>query len=139
VRVVGTPEQRVRVDRFRPGQWDAPQVVVGGPEQPGQLADERGQVRGVGDRVHEGARAVTPAQLAGHRIWMPGYVAGTEWAAYYDELAAEFGITIDTVGPNFGTETVPNHLAGSEPAWWAAPNGLGSPGRLPWSVGAFWS
>jgi hypothetical protein len=34
---------------------------------------------------------------------MPGNVAGTEWAAYYDELAAEFGLTIDTVGPNFGT------------------------------------
>lgn len=59
------------------------------------------------------ARAVTPAQLAGHRIWMPGYVAGTEWAAYYDELAAEFGIIIDTVGPNFGTETLLDAVAGS--------------------------
>ena len=59
------------------------------------------------------ARAVTPAQLAGHRIWMPGYVAGTEWAAYYDELAAEFGITIDAVGPNFGTETLLDAVAGS--------------------------
>ncbi|MFJ1762698.1 hypothetical protein ACIOD2_20435 [Amycolatopsis sp. NPDC088138] len=26
------------------------------------------------------APAVTPAQLAGHRIWMPGIVPGTEWA-----------------------------------------------------------
>ena len=26
-------------------------------------------------------------QLAGHRIWMPGIVRGTEWAAYYDELS----------------------------------------------------
>jgi DNA-binding transcriptional LysR family regulator len=59
------------------------------------------------------ARAITPAQLAGHRIWMPGYVAGTEWAAYYDELAAEFGITIDTVGPNFGTETLLDAVADS--------------------------
>ena len=31
------------------------------------------------------ARAVTPAALVGHRIWMPGIVIGTEWAAYYDE------------------------------------------------------
>lgn len=64
---------------------------------------------------HEFATAgtVTPAQLAGHRIWMPGYVAGTEWAAYYDELAAEFGITIDTVGPNFGTETLLEAVADS--------------------------
>ena len=50
------------------------------------------------------ARAVTPAGLAGYRIWMPGIVAGTEWAAFYDELAAAFGLTIDPVGPNFGTE-----------------------------------
>src|SRR5713226_3419048 len=28
-------------------------------------------------------------------------------------------------------------VAGASPAWWAAPNGLGSPGRLPWSVEAF--
>ena len=35
------------------------------------------------------------------------------------------------------TGTVPSHLAGASPAWWATPNGLGSPGRLPWSVGAF--
>lgn len=39
------------------------------------------------------ARAVTPTELAGHRIWMPGIVTGTEWAAYYDELAAAFGLT----------------------------------------------
>jgi len=44
------------------------------------------------------AHAVTPAQLAGHRIWMPGMAPGTEWAAYYDELAAAFGLTIDVVG-----------------------------------------
>jgi hypothetical protein len=36
-----------------------------------------------------------------------------------------------------GLTTVPSRLAGASPAWWAAPNGLGSPGRLPWSVGAF--
>lgn len=59
------------------------------------------------------ARSLTPAQLAGHRIWMPGYVAGTEWAAYYDELAAAFGLTIDTVGPNFGIEPLVDVIAGS--------------------------
>ncbi len=59
------------------------------------------------------ARTVAPAQLGGRRVWMPGYVAGTEWAAYYDELAAEFGITIDTVGPNFGTETLLEAVADS--------------------------
>ncbi len=47
-----------------------------------------------------GARSVTLAQLAGHRIWMPGIVPGTEWAAYYDDLVAEdFGLTIEATGP----------------------------------------
>jgi DNA-binding transcriptional LysR family regulator len=59
------------------------------------------------------ARAVTPAQLAGHQIWMPGIVAGTEWAAYYTDLAAAFGLTIDTTGPNFGTEPLLERIAGS--------------------------
>ena len=59
------------------------------------------------------ARAVTLAQLAGHRIWIPGIARGTEWAAYYDELAAAFGLAIDAVGPNFGTETLLDVIADS--------------------------
>jgi DNA-binding transcriptional LysR family regulator len=59
------------------------------------------------------ARAVTPAQLAGHRIWMPGMAAGTEWADYYDELAAAFGLTIDVVGPVFGNEALLAEIADS--------------------------
>lgn len=42
-----------------------------------------------------GAPTVTPAQLTGYRIWMPGIVAGTEWAAFYAEFAAAFGLAID--------------------------------------------
>ncbi|WP_405651110.1 LysR family transcriptional regulator [Streptomyces sp. NBC_00019] len=59
------------------------------------------------------ARAVTPAQLAGHRIWMPGLVAGTEWAAYYDEFATEFGLTIEATGPDFGTDPLLDTIADS--------------------------
>jgi DNA-binding transcriptional LysR family regulator len=59
------------------------------------------------------ARAITPAQLAGHRIWMPGIVTGTEWAAYYDDLAATFGLTIERVGPNFGIEALFDTIAES--------------------------
>jgi len=59
------------------------------------------------------AQAVTPGQLAGHRIWMPGIVTGTEWAAFYDELAAAFGLTIDAIGPNFGTEPLLETVADS--------------------------
>jgi DNA-binding transcriptional LysR family regulator len=60
-----------------------------------------------------GADAVTPARLAGHRIWMPGMARGTEWAAYYDELAAAFGLTIDVAGPAFGNEALLAEIAGS--------------------------
>jgi DNA-binding transcriptional LysR family regulator len=59
------------------------------------------------------ARDLTPSELAGHRIWMPGIVAGTEWAAYYDEFAAAFGLTIDPAGPNFGTEALLEAISGS--------------------------
>ena len=54
-----------------------------------------------------------PAELAGHRIWMPGIVPGTEWAAYYDDLAAEFGLTIEATGPNFGSEPLLDTIADS--------------------------
>ena len=60
-----------------------------------------------------GARAVTPGQLAGHRIWMPGLDARGEVAVYYDELAAAFGITIDVVGPVFGNEALLAEIADS--------------------------
>lgn len=59
------------------------------------------------------ARAVTPAQLVGHRVWMPGMAPDSEWAAYYDELAAAFGLTIDVLGPAFGNEALMDELADS--------------------------
>jgi len=59
------------------------------------------------------ARAVTPAQLAGHRIWMPGLPSGTEWGDYYDQLAAAFGLTIDVIGPVFGNEALLAEIADS--------------------------
>ncbi|HEX5405371.1 MAG TPA: LysR family transcriptional regulator [Pseudonocardiaceae bacterium] len=63
--------------------------------------------------VFAAARAVRLAEVAGHRIWMPGLVAGAEWTAYYDELAAAFGLTIDQVGPHFGTEPLLDAIADS--------------------------
>ncbi|MEV6875603.1 LysR family transcriptional regulator [Amycolatopsis sp. NPDC051128] len=59
------------------------------------------------------AATVTPGQLRGHRIRMPGIVPGTEWGAYYAELADVFGLSIDAAGPNFGTEVVLDELSGS--------------------------
>jgi hypothetical protein len=60
-----------------------------------------------------GARAVRPAELAGHRIWMPGLHARGEVADYYAELAAAFGLTIDMLGPVFGNEALLDELADS--------------------------
>ena len=59
------------------------------------------------------ADAVSPAQLAGHRIWMPGNVPGAEWTAYYDALAADFGLSIEATGPNFGVEALIDTIAAS--------------------------
>ena len=59
------------------------------------------------------ARIVSPAQLGGHRIWMPGLVPGTEWAAFYDKLAAAFGLMIDVTSPDFGTEPLLDTIAAS--------------------------
>lgn len=59
-----------------------------------------------------GAAAVTPAELVGHRIWMPG-IAAAEVAAYFDELAVAFGLGLDLVGPVFGNEALLEEIADS--------------------------
>lgn len=41
------------------------------------------------------APAIRPADLAAHRIWVPGIRPGTEWSAFYDALSEEFGLGID--------------------------------------------
>ncbi|MEU5433662.1 LysR family transcriptional regulator [Streptomyces sp. NPDC020719] len=76
-------------------------------------------------------RQMTLRQLVGHRIWMPGIVAGTEWAAYYDELAAEFGLTIDPLGPNFGIEPLLDTIADSS----TLATIVGEQTRLVWPAG----
>ncbi|MFI7650808.1 LysR family transcriptional regulator [Micromonospora sp. NPDC049460] len=95
-RAVTAPEQQLREGVTAARVLDDPHQLLTGPTH--QLA---------------AARAVTPAGLAGHRIWIPGIVPGTEWAAYYDDLAATFGLTIERVGPNFGTDHLLDVLADS--------------------------
>ncbi|WP_405097903.1 LysR family transcriptional regulator [Micromonospora sp. NBC_01412] len=95
-RAVTAPEQQLRDGVTAARVLDDPHELLTGPTH--QLA---------------AARAVTPADLVGHRIWIPGIVPGTEWAAYYDELAAAFGLTIERVGPNFGTDHLLDVLADS--------------------------
>jgi DNA-binding transcriptional LysR family regulator len=77
------------------------------------------------------ARTLTPADLVGHRIWMPGLVPGTEWAAYYDALAAAFGLTIESTGPDFGVEPLLDTIAGSR----SLATFVGEQTRLVWPAG----
>lgn len=77
------------------------------------------------------ARSVTVAQLTGHRIWMPGIVPGTEWAAYYDDLVAEFGLTIEATGPNFGSDALLDTIADTP----ALATFMGGQTRLVWPAG----
>ncbi|GAA5160818.1 LysR family transcriptional regulator [Amycolatopsis dongchuanensis] len=59
------------------------------------------------------APSVTPHQLADHPIWMPGLPSGDEVSAYYTELSATSGITIDVLGPAFGAEVLMTEIAES--------------------------
>ncbi len=111
-------------------------VTVAAGQLPGGIAaarvhDEPVQLLTGPGHALAGARAVTPAGLAGHRIWMPGLVAGTEWAAYYGELAAAFGLTIDVTGPDFGTEPLLDVIAASP----ALATLVGEQTRLVWPDG----
>ncbi|MEU8131933.1 LysR family transcriptional regulator [Streptodolium elevatio] len=95
-RAVAAPGRRLPDDVEATPVLDEPLQLVTGP-------------------AHEfaGARVVAPAQLVGHRIWIPGAVPGTEWAAYYDELADTFELSIDAIGPDFGVESLLDTVADS--------------------------
>ena len=75
---------------------DEPVLLMVGPGHP--LAD---------------LRTATPADLAGHRVGMPTALPGTEWGAFYTDLAAEFGFTLDTDWPGVGLEPLLTTVASS--------------------------
>ncbi|ANY06662.1 LysR family transcriptional regulator [Pseudonocardia sp. HH130630-07] len=60
-----------------------------------------------------GETRVRPADLAGHRIWVPGIRPGTEWERFHRSLADAFGLGIDGLGPHFGDEALMDTLADS--------------------------
>ncbi|MGC4812843.1 LysR family transcriptional regulator [Micromonospora sp. DT228] len=60
-----------------------------------------------------GARSLTPARLRGHRIWVPGIAARSEWADFYDQLATDLDLRTDAAGPHFGDEVLLDILADS--------------------------
>lgn len=95
-RAVGSPASRLPAEiEAIPAVDDAHQILVG-PAHP--LAS---------------SRSVTLAELAGQRIWMPGMLPGSEWDIYYYDLADAFGLTIERVGPHFGTDHLLDVLAES--------------------------
>ncbi|MGI5174744.1 LysR family transcriptional regulator [Dactylosporangium sp. CA-152071] len=59
------------------------------------------------------ARELTPEQLRGHRIWVPGIAPRSEWADFYDQLTTAFDLRLDAAGPHFGDEVLLDVLAGS--------------------------
>ncbi|MFJ1708057.1 LysR family transcriptional regulator [Kitasatospora sp. NPDC088346] len=126
------------VAAVRSGAIDASFRAVAVPGRP--LPEDVESVRVLDEALHlltgpahalAGARSVTVAQLAGHRIWMPGIVPGTEWAAYYEDLIAEFGLTIEATGPNFGSDALLDTIADTP----ALATFMGEHTRLVWPAG----
>ncbi|GAB2827143.1 LysR family transcriptional regulator [Actinocorallia aurea] len=111
-------EIETAVAALRSGALDASFRAVGAPGRP--LPDDIDSVRVIDEPLQllvgpghalAGAHSVRVAELADHRIWMPGIAPGTEWAAYYDALVAEFGIAIEATGPNFGSDALLDTIA----------------------------
>ncbi|MGW1274352.1 substrate-binding domain-containing protein, partial [Streptomyces sp. NPDC002491] len=126
------------VAALRSGAIDASFRAVAVPGRP--LPDDIESVRVLDEPLQlltgpahalAGARSLTVAQLRGHRIWMPGIVPGTEWAAYYDDLVARFGLTIEATGPNFGSDALLDTIADTP----ALATFMGGHTRLVWPAG----
>ncbi|GAA1691846.1 LysR family transcriptional regulator [Fodinicola feengrottensis] len=123
------------IEAIRSGALDASIRAVPLPAR--QLTDGVQAVRVLDEPIHlltgpahafAIARTIASNELAGQRIWMPGIVPGTEWAAYYQEFATAFGVTIDVIGPNFGIEHLLDMLADSA----ALATFVGEQTRLVW-------
>ncbi|KUN87599.1 LysR family transcriptional regulator [Streptomyces bungoensis] len=126
------------VAALRSGTLDASFRAVGAPGRP--LPEDIAYVRVLDEPLElltgpahtlAGARSVPLARLAGHRIWMPGLTPGTEWTAYYDDLVAEFGLTIEATGPNFGSDALLDTVADTP----ALATFMGGHTRLVWPAG----
>ncbi|HEY8987217.1 MAG TPA: LysR family transcriptional regulator [Streptomyces sp.] len=126
------------VAAIRSGEIDASFRAVAAPGRP--LPEDVASVRVLDEPLDlltgpahalSGARSVSIAQLTGHRIWMPGVAPGTEWGAYYDDLVAEFGLTIEVTGPNFGSDALLDTIADTP----ALATFMGGRTRLIWPSG----
>ncbi|GLW06858.1 LysR family transcriptional regulator [Microtetraspora sp. NBRC 13810] len=66
------------------------------------------------DHPLAGLPQVEAARLSGMTAWMPGNVAGSEWAEFWDLFGAAFDIRIDVTGPNFGWEHFVEEIGSGE-------------------------
>ncbi|MHA6615616.1 LysR substrate-binding domain-containing protein [Pseudonocardia sp. DLS-67] len=73
-------------------------------------------------------RLVRMTELAGTTAWMPGNTPGTEWTAWFADLAAEFVLRIETRGPDFGFDHLLDEVARSASTVTFAGEGV----RVPW-------
>lgn len=96
LRALSVPPRRLPPGIAHMRALDEPHQLVAGPRH--ALAREK---------------SVSPARLAGHRIWMPSLPAGSEWADYFDALAAAFGLRIERTHPDFGTDPLWDVIADS--------------------------
>ncbi|MFE0443009.1 LysR family transcriptional regulator [Streptomyces fungicidicus] len=136
--VVMLPPIETALAAVRSGAIDATFRAVAAPGLPlpediesVRVLDEPLQLLTGPDHALAGARSVTVAELAGHRIWMPGIVPGSEWGAYYADLVAEFGLTIEATGPNFGSDALLDTVADTP----ALATFMGELTRLVWPAG----
>ncbi|WP_031068780.1 LysR family transcriptional regulator [Streptomyces sp. NRRL WC-3742] len=126
------------VEALRSGSIDATFRAVGAPGRPlpedlasARVLDEPLQLMTGPGHALAGEKSVTVADLVGHRIWMPGITPGTEWAAYYEDLVAEFGLTIEATGPNFGADALLDTVADTP----ALATFMGAYARVVWPAG----
>ncbi|MFF2850356.1 LysR family transcriptional regulator [Streptomyces sp. NPDC058001] len=59
------------------------------------------------------AKSVTLTELSAYTAWVPGIVEGSEWGDFYRELAEDFGLAIDSTGPDFGMESLLDSISAS--------------------------
>jgi len=118
--VVPLPNGDAAVAAVRDGQIDA---AIRAVPRPGtrlpegvravRINDESVQLLVGPGHALAAERSVATARLRGHRVWMPTAVPGTEWGAFYTELAARYGVTLDTVGPGLALDPLLTAVAGS--------------------------
>ncbi|OZM81584.1 LysR family transcriptional regulator [Pseudonocardia sp. MH-G8] len=75
-----------------------------------------------------GRKQVRMAELAGATAWMPGNTPGTEWTAWFTDLATEFAVRITNQGPDFGFDHLLDEVSRSAEVLTFAGEGV----RVPW-------